>query len=380
MFDNQMPNVSGNTGGTWGNDYSGRLNDMLAPYQQMMGRVNSPYATMGANGWLQQNHPQVAGVLDNAFLNIGMTPQATGPEGFGGGLTRAMQGMIGGQQYNRQRMIQGAMLPYQMVQQQLGAMDTMSQINERNVMVPFRQAQERYMNSRDENYQSMIAARDKAKSFGRPLTDDKGNNWQEVIDPSGKLSYVDPNTGKSSQELGVTPSFNNEQRNQRMSQPGGLLGETYNMMNSPDVATRLKGQALHAQYLQDQSLIAGGRASAVQNATQPVKDIETMVKNERAATLAGLPKIQGANEWQMANMTNPDTYKPGAYDKYVKQQTGQRQQTMVDLDKYEKSSAPKQGVNFQQYMQQRDQYDGSAPSPAPSTVPNSDSGSKWTPK
>src|ERR1700688_628238 len=74
-----------------GNNWSGQLNDMLAPYRQMAQQFQSPYATMRQNSWLAQNHPQVAGILDNAFLSAGMVPSAQGPEGVGGGISRAMQ-------------------------------------------------------------------------------------------------------------------------------------------------------------------------------------------------------------------------------------------------------------------------------------------------
>src|ERR1700676_246409 len=162
-FDNQNTNQPGgyqtNTPNSpWGGqDFSGQLNEMLAPYQQVAQKFSSPYATMNQNSWLAKNHPQVAGILDNAFLTAGMTPQAQGPEGAGGGIARTMQGLIGGQQFQRQRLMQQAMLPYQMMQPMLQAADTMSQIGERQAMVPFRIDQEKYMQSRDENYQSLIA-------------------------------------------------------------------------------------------------------------------------------------------------------------------------------------------------------------------------------
>jgi hypothetical protein len=382
MFDNQMPNVSGNTGGAWGQDFSGQLNNMLAPYQQMAQRMNpqvaqqlqNPYATMKPNGWLQQNHPQIAGVLDNAFLTMGMTPAAQGPEGAGGGIARTMQGLIGAQQYNRQRMMQSAMLPYQMAQQGLGALDTISQIGERQAMVPFRQAQERRYDAQSDMYYNRMAQGDRSKALtGPPQVDDKGQSWDRTFDPiSGTTRLYSPTLQKHADELPADqqPAFTKEERNQRMSTPGGLLGEVYSMMDSPDPAVRTQGALLHQRYINDQAQIAGGRAGAVQTVTQPQKDTDTFVKNERATALAGLSPTMNARDWQQANITNPNTYKDGAYDKYVKTQSALKQQTMTDLDKYEKSSAPRQGINFQAYMQNREQYDGSAPNPAPPTTPS----------
>src|SRR5277367_707639 len=87
----------------WNSDYSGQLNEMLAPYQKMSQTLASPYATMSPDSWLAQNHPMAAGMLDNAFLNAAMTPGPRGPEGVGGGIARTMQGLVGAQQYRRQQ-------------------------------------------------------------------------------------------------------------------------------------------------------------------------------------------------------------------------------------------------------------------------------------
>src|ERR1700676_186734 len=140
-FDNQNTNQPGGQF-RQGQDFSGSLNDMLAPgsqyqqmlapYQQMAQKFTSPYATMNQNSWLAQNHPHLAGMLDNAFLTAGSTPSPQGPEGVGGGISRMMQGLMGGQQFQRQRMMQQAMMPYQMLSQSLQPMDIMSQIQERH--------------------------------------------------------------------------------------------------------------------------------------------------------------------------------------------------------------------------------------------------------
>src|ERR1700676_2382159 len=193
-FDNQNTNQPGGQF-RQGQDFSGSLNDMLAPgsqykqmlapYQQMAQKLTSPYATMNQNSWLAKNHPQVAGVLDNAFLTAGMTPQAQGPEGVGGGISRMMQGLMGGQQFQRQRMIQQAMLPYQMMQPMLQSADTMSQIGERRAMLPFRMAQERRYDAQSDMYYNRMMQGDRQKALAGPdMVDDKGNAWSRVFDPT----------------------------------------------------------------------------------------------------------------------------------------------------------------------------------------------------
>src|SRR5258708_25263521 len=115
----------------WDDDYREQLNQLVAPYQKAASEMYSPYATMGAHSWLAQNHPAIAGHLDNAFLAAAMTPEARGTEGVGGGISRTFQGVLGAQQYRRQQMMQQSMLPYQMLEPRLKAEDTMAQIGQR---------------------------------------------------------------------------------------------------------------------------------------------------------------------------------------------------------------------------------------------------------
>jgi hypothetical protein len=104
---------------------------MIAPYQEMAKQFNSPYAMFRPNSWIAQNHPMATKMLDAAGLSMAMTPGPQGPEGVGGGISRAMQGVLGANQYRREMMLRSAMLPYQMMMPRLQAEDTMSQIMER---------------------------------------------------------------------------------------------------------------------------------------------------------------------------------------------------------------------------------------------------------
>jgi hypothetical protein len=49
-----------------------------------------------------QNHPALGGALNRALLSAAMTPAPNGPEGAGAGISRALQGVLGGQQYQTQ--------------------------------------------------------------------------------------------------------------------------------------------------------------------------------------------------------------------------------------------------------------------------------------
>ena len=79
-----------------------------------------------------------------------------------------------------------------------------------------------------------------------------------------------------------------------------------------------------------------------------------------------------ANEYQTAHMLDQDYWKDpqGSYTKYQKSQQGTKQKLDIDLASYQKSSAPKKNISFQDYMQNRSLYDGNPSaiaSPEPAT-------------
>src|SRR5260221_3280298 len=129
----------------WDTDFSKQLDTMLAPYREQATQFNSPYATMGQNSWLAQNHPHLGGIADNAFLTAAMTPGPQGPEGVGGGISRTFQGLLGAQQFRRDRALQAAMLPYQMLQPRLQAEHTMAQIGQQEASTKYYGAHAKYL-------------------------------------------------------------------------------------------------------------------------------------------------------------------------------------------------------------------------------------------
>lgn len=373
----------GNPAFSNGSDFSGTLNDILAPYQQMAQRFSSPYATMSPNSWLAQNHPTLAGHLDNAFLSMGMTPGAQGPEGAGGGISRAMQGLMGAQQFRRQQMIQSAMLPYQMGMQQVQMQDTLSQIKEREAMAP-------YYRARSDWYEGRLEEANRPKTVpGGYKVDDKGQTWQEIFDPTDKnrpTRLFNPNTGSYADKMPPEqfPTFKNQEKQMRQ---GGMT-EIERMVDSEDQANVAAGkppmdaQARNQRIVQISNQMYAGKVGAGQAVTEPVKDMDTFIKNERASAYASLPKPMNANDYQTAHIMDKAYWNAvnkgqNPYMDYLKGEQANKQQLDVDLAKYEKSSAPKKGISFQAYMQDRATYDGT---PSALVTPSSNSGSNWTPK
>lgn len=95
-------------------------NQNFSNLSQAIQRVQSPYEMFGAHGYLQDNHPGMAHVLNNVFLNAAMTPEAPLVSGEGNGITRALQGVLGGRQAQYQHQLQQALLPVELAQRQLG--------------------------------------------------------------------------------------------------------------------------------------------------------------------------------------------------------------------------------------------------------------------
>lgn len=369
-----------------GGDFSGSLNDILAPYQQMAQQFQSPYATMKPNSWLAQNHPQIAGVLDNAFLGGAMTPGPQGPEGVGGGISRAMQGMVGTQQFRRQQMMQNAMLPFQMMQPQLQAQDMLSQIQERHGSALRAEAYNEVMVNRFgpgglESQKIDVAQQraDQAK-YGRQLSDPMERMAHDLH------PFKDPQNPTQQEYQSVQQEYM-RMKQQTERQPAGSYEEQiFNMQNSPDPAVKAMGDKAYTQHIQTLRAASGARVEGEQSTSHPYADTKSFLVDERKAAYNQLPPTMNAKDYEQSRMTDSTYWKdqlsnPGKpYQDYIKAQQTLKQQTDVDFSKYEKSGAPKKGVSYSEYLQNRTLWDGSAPSPAPATSSSSATGSNWTPK
>lgn len=361
-------------------DYSGQLDQMLAPYRQQAAQLTSPYATMRPDSWLAQNHPAVAGRLDNAFLNAAMTPGAERPEGFGGGLSRTFQGLLGANQYRRQQAMMQAMLPYQMLEPRLKAEDTLAQIQQRG-----QQAQ--YERQRGEWYEKRIGQMDQSKALaGPPRTDDKGGNWDRIFDPTtGRVRDFNAESQKFADELPANerPSFLNE----RKKQAEGSKTEVERMVDREEQAQVLGGKApfsaeqRNAKIMDYSARMVGASTGARKGAEQPFEQTKSLVANERNRAYQSLPKPQNEIDflmnWGMSSRLKQQygTKTDEAYDKYTEGLKSDRQQLDKDLSAYERSKAPNKGVGFEEYKANPKLYSDEQPA---SNAPTN-SGSNWTP-
>jgi hypothetical protein len=340
-----------------GGNFSGQLNDMLAPYQSLAKQVYNPYATMSQNSWLVRNHPQAAGMLDNAFLTMGMTPEAQGPEGVGGGISRAMQGLMGGQQFRRQQVLQSAMLPYEMAGRQLQMQDVASQINERNAMIPYRMAQEDYMMKRGNAYE---ARADEQARHNMRMEDEAANTaktesaledrYAKRVSGITDLSQADPQQLES--YMGAIGKF------RALKQPSGLGSyeeQIENMRRHPgnapeDMAIRQEGEQRWKDHLDVIGLAAGSRLRG----EEPTQTTKSFTDSQQKIYEGMLPKAKPQGDWEVTKDNPYAMYHsiPGMENTlgYAAVQK-QEQAAYADYKKKQEASNPQLGTLWGAYMQ-----------------------------
>jgi hypothetical protein len=179
------------------------LATMMAPFQgspeQAMSFLQSPgvqehLQKMGINfnpsqirqspflpNQFMQAHPQIGGALSNAMANAAATPAAPLVSGAGSGITRAMQGMYGGPELQRQYQVRQLMAPFQAMGMQ---MPVMAEERRQQLLGALMQDMQNHQGLSQQDEDRKRAA-DLAKSqqanehllATRPYTDASGKTW-----------------------------------------------------------------------------------------------------------------------------------------------------------------------------------------------------------
>lgn len=366
--------------GSWGGDFSDQLNDMLAPYKQMSQQFQSPYATMRPQGWLQDNHPQLARTLDNAFLTMGMTPESQGPEGAGGGISRAMQGLIGGQQFNRQRMMQQVMMPYQMLGQSLQPMDMMSQIQERHGQALRAEGYYQHQQDWEQHAQALekiAAERDQtnaAKLTPSELLDSAA--WRGVNGGQGPKDRKNPTPEEVNAYIGNLGDMHSRmQKAQREpSQSERMVQaeeeEGIKLGRAPLTASQRNAKIV-AYDQQIQGVGAGARAGA----TQPyvnTKDFIDKVEGDKYRGIGTLPKEEeyyATQDPDKNRVYDPELMKTlqAGYQKLTSDYNSKKNAIDQHIAAWRRSDAPSRYIDPSEWQNS-----------TPSAAPVVDSGSSWT--
>lgn len=363
--------------------------NLIAPYQQAASQFNSNTPMLGQQGMFQRmqmpgfvSHiPFIGDKLSNAFNGMGqgadraldgamlgaaMVPEARGPEGAGGGISRALQGVLGAGQYRRQLALQSMMLPYQMMQPRLQAEDTMSQIQQRTGLAAHYKAQDDFYNSRTQHYENMDDARNNPKAIGQSHVDDSGQEWQEIFNPvAGKTRLFSPTSQKYADELAPdqAPSFNNAKRANRNSNItlGNLVGQAYPPANGTQY-TPAEAATAAESLAALQAKAAGMKAQQENNVRNPIEEAHKF----RDQQLSGADKLLPTAPTETERLGAAAGV--GMFRDKVSGYQSQKEQMDRDKAEYHASGVWKNNVGFQSWRDQKNKTQ-TPEEPATSSAP-----------
>src|SRR5690348_5666287 len=238
--------------------------DLIAPYQQEVDKLRSPYATMSANSWLAKKHPLVASYLDNAFLTAAMTPGPRGPEGAGGAISRTFQGLMGAQQFQHQKQLEDLMLPLQLAQSRLQAEHTLAQINQEQAYADYLKQHGQYLGQEaDINQQKADIAKQRADQaeearYGGKLDPSSKLAVDQVMKKYGAKSYSDLNADQLQEAQKAA-------RMARVKSGNFSQSDIIAMQMSDDPDVKAKGEQAARIWSSMYGMAAGARTSAEQN-------------------------------------------------------------------------------------------------------------------
>ncbi len=374
-----------------------QFNEMLAPYQAAAKRMMQPYPMLGGGGGVLSQHPMLSKILNESMMGAAFVPPPQGPEGVGGGITRALQGVLGADQFERQRQMQTLMMPYQMMMPRLQAEDIQSQVDERRAMVPFRQEQEAFMRKREDNFDSMMEARERPQAKGHPYASDQGILHQEYEDKDGNVTL---------KPIGATPTEPQTFFKQAIHGGAGPYEEKIaDMRLSSDPAVFAEGEKRAAMHLDTVAAAAGGAEAARKHVEDPYVLESGMIAREKSPerlynSLGPDPETNPMYSKYQRGIGGiiPDDPMVVAYNKQVKDYRAAKASIEQSFEHYAASTAPRQGVTRAEYEANKSLYPprnasrndlpagdnrGQTTTPAsPSSAPNSmtenvDSGAKW---
>lgn len=323
-------------------DYLSQQQALLSKYQAMAQRAY-PSNPLFGNSAFAQNHPGIAGALGNAFLTASMIrPGRT----VGESISNVAGGLIGANQWQAQQALRQQMMPIEMMNQNLGMQKNIADINELN-------ARSQYYGQEGAWRASEIAKAGFPRAISGPKVDDQGHQWQTVMDPATGAVNDKP-VGWTPQE-GYQPTFKNEEKNQRMSTPGGLEGEIMGNLMSSDPALQAMGKQQRDIYVG----MAGARAAATtggqQNAPHPQQDYDTFMKQQQQGLFNDIQKPEmDYSKWYtnklFENSKDPMLTNPGAaeaaHQKEVTDYQNQLMNRKSNFARYSQTPEARKGVEF----------------------------------
>lgn len=317
--------------------------------QQRVMAQQSPYLSMPANGWLQNNHPQVAGRLDAALAAIAHTGTGTTTAQ---NIIGAAQGVIGGHQAEQQHAVEQALLPLHMGQQQMAYQQGLLNLYKTGADIQHLGAESDYLHT----HGSYLNARAEqlGQATGNVIIDDNGEPWAQGKAGQG-LQYAGDNPRI---DENYQPTFNKKNQS-KTGTGGGFLGSNINAATDPNASPeqQARAKANLNLYSNVQGNVAGNKAGAVNQANDPKTRAEEFQKSEIASQVEGLGKRPTPAEQKefQANELMKQVLAPNAkvdMDSIPSLDTRQKEfdAKMKDLKSragnYVKSGDAKKGVKF----------------------------------
>lgn len=280
-------------------------------------------------------------------------------------------------QYQRQVALDEANYVNQKSQQQASLQDTLSQIRLRNAQGVEAQQRGNYYDGAATDYKEAQVAKLGLGQLPKTMTSDAGNEW--AIDPTGKGTKQISGNPESGQ-----PSFFRSLKQVKNAQAqnvlgGGAFGKAYAIANPPpDDPTKMADWGKGAlQAIQDQAINeAGGRAGAVQAATQPQKDIDDFRTQQEFLYRRDVEdtKPLPMEQWEMSLTGGFPKDLAKARQDYEDTFNQKRKDLDSQFSNYLGSGAYRKGQSWADY-----QANKPAPVAAPSTQAKGAPNTKWTP-
>lgn len=317
-------------------------------------------------------------VLDNGMLAAAMVPEARGPEGVGGGISRALQGVLGAGQYRRQMALQSAMLPYQMMGPQIEMQDKIAQMQQRASLAQHYQAQDKFYDARAKHYEAQEDLSQQRINNRAPTPTEL--NWQVAM---GMHPPKNPDNITPSEYTTLAQDLEHLERkgqNRGNNAPGGFMGAAVMGAYGPP-ADPTKGYTNDDWDKMAQSFVAlsngqaagraRGTAQAQQNVRQPIEDTEKFVGEQQANMFNDLGKRPSEPTMEMLSQMNPGQNAPENVQAYRKAQVDYdmaRSKRADDFARYRNSGAANNGVLFSDFLKNPNAHGtpASSSSPTPS--------------
>lgn len=243
-------------------------------------KQQSPYLAFGAHGWLQDNHPQVAGKLDAALAAMAATTTGrTAAENISG----VARGVIGGRQAEQQHAVQQATLPLSLAEQQMGFQSGLmnlyksgAEINKDNAMASYYGVHGNYLNTRGQQL---------GNATGNVVVDDNGEPWAQGKAGQG-LQYAGNNPQV---DENYQPTFNKHLQG-KAGAGGGLWSNIAAAADQPGATPQENANNRLNLYNKSQATNAGGKKAATDQAAIPAQTANDFLKSEKDKVAAQLGK------------------------------------------------------------------------------------------